>query len=655
VWPLFIPGSGILLSMDKTAQKILDEIAEERKELQVSAVLTALTLVGLVGGVVTGFMSLPVFVPLGLFALAYLAGGYPPAKEAIAELFEGKLNIDLLMVLAALAAAGVGEVRDGAILLFLFSLAGTLEGYAMGNTKRSIAALMELRPDEARKVLEDGSTSMVPVESLMVDDVVLVRPGERIATDGEVVSGRGAVDESSVTGESVPVDKEPGAPLFAGTLNQNAVLHVRVTVPANQSTLARMITLVTEAQETKAPSERFSDWFGERYTYVVLFGSIAALGIFLVLGMPFAVAAYKAATLLVVASPCAIVISVPAAVLSALAAAARKGVLFKGGAALEQFGRVHTFAFDKTGTITHGELEVVDVVSFGMSEPELINIALTVERHSDHPLAQSVVRYAEMKGATVVPDEDSTMIAGKGVLTVTKEGQTLWAGNRALLAVREVSLSADMVEKIEELEATGKTPVIVGREKEILGVFGLADTLRDSAKPLMDDLRRHGVKEFHMLTGDTQRVAEAIGSQAGLVGESIHGALLPEDKVVHVRNLQAAHPVAFIGDGVNDAAALATAEVGVAMGVAGSDVALEAADVALLSDNLENLGYAYRLSHQANNIIKQNLIFAVGIMLLMVVITIFWYLPLPLGVLGHEGGTLLVVSNSLRLLFMKIS
>ncbi len=641
--------------MDKTAQNILDEIAEERKELQISAVLTAITFIGLVGGVVAGFMTVPVWVPLVLFTAAYVAGGLPPAKEAVTELFEGKLNIDLLMVLAALAAAGVGEVRDGAILLFLFSLAGTLEGYAMGNTKRSIAALMELRPDEARKLNEDGSTTMVAVESLVIGDVVVVRPGERIATDGEVVSGRGAVDESSVTGESVPVDKEPGAPLFAGTLNQNAVLQVRVTVSANQSTLARMIALVTEAQETKAPSERFSDWFGERYTYVVLFGSIAALGIFILIGIPFADAAYKAATLLVVASPCAIVISVPAAVLSALAAAARKGVLFKGGAALEQFGRVHTFAFDKTGTLTHGELEVVAVEAFGVAVEELLAVALTVERHSDHPLAQSVVRYAEEKGAVVHTDVDSTMIAGKGVLTNTTDGKVYWAGNRALVVERQVVLERAVEEVMEALESAGKTPVIVGVDTAVIGVFGLADTLRESAVPLMDELRARGVKEFHMLTGDTQKVAEAIGEQAGLSGASIHGALLPEDKVVHVRNLQMAHPVAFIGDGVNDAAALATAEVGVAMGVAGSDVALEAADVALLSDNLENLGYAYRLSHQANRIIKQNLAFAVGIMVLMVLITIFGHLPLPLGVLGHEGGTLLVVSNSLRLLFMKIS
>lgn len=645
---------GILAAMDKTAQKIQDEIAEERQELKVSAVLTALTLVGLIGGVVTGFMAVPMGLPLGLFALAYLAGSVPPAREALAELLEGKLNIDLLMVLAALAAAAVGEVRDGAILLFLFSLAGTLEGYAMGNTKRSIAALMELRPDTARRRAADGSEELVPVESLQVGDVLIVRPGERIATDGKVSSGRGAVDESSVTGESVPVDKEPGSDLFAGTLNQNAVLTVTVTVPAGQSTLARMIQLVTEAQETKAPSERFSDWFGERYTYVVLFGSIAALGIFIAIGLPFSVAAYKAATLLVVASPCAIVISVPAAVLSGLATAARKGVLFKGGASLEQFGRVHTFAFDKTGTLTHGELEVTDVVPLAVTRTELLSVALTVERHSDHPLAQSVVRYAQATDSEPYNDTESTMVAGQGVYTTTTEGMVLWAGNRALVEARAVSLPEEIETQLIQLEAAGKTPIIVGRDQIIIGLLGLADTLRESVLPLMRNLRARGVQEFHMLTGDTQTVAEAIGGQVALTPEHIHGALLPADKVAHVRALQAKHPVAFIGDGVNDAAALATAEVGVAMGVAGSDVALEAADVALLSDNLENLGYAYRLSHQANRIIKQNLIFAVGIMILMVVITIGWYLPLPLGVLGHEGGTLLVVANSLRLLFMKI-
>jgi heavy metal translocating P-type ATPase len=558
------------------------------------------------------------------------------------------------MVLAALAAAAVGEPRDGAILLFLFSLAGTLEGYAMGNTKRSVASLMKLRPDTARRVTADGTSDQVAVTELAIGDTVLVRPGERIAIDGIIVSGSGAIDQSSVTGESVPADKSPEDPVFAGTLNQNAVLHIRVTAEAGKSTLAKMIQLVTEAQESKAPSERFSDWFGERYTIVVLVGSISALGLFILFDIPFSEAAYKAATLLVVASPCAIVISVPAAVLSALAVAARNGVLFKGGAALEELSYVKAIAFDKTGTLTHGALYVTDVQQFSGTKEDVIMIARTVEEHSDHPLAKSIVTYAEEQNIAAQPTTDTDMIVGKGIVTTTKTGESYWVGNSSLLEKLQVEITTAHTQAIQKLEELGKTPVIVGVDHTIRGIIGLADTLRDSTKNVSAQLTKLGVKELRMFTGDTQRVAEVIGKEAGFVPENIHGSLLPQDKVALVKDLQSRNKVAFVGDGVNDAAALATAQVGIAMGVAGSDVALEAADVALLSDDLRKLAYAYKLSQQMNRIIKQNLIFAVGIMILMVIITIGWYLPLPLGVIGHEGGTLLVVANSLRLLFMKI-
>ncbi len=640
--------------MKQAVDKILLEIEEERAELRVNIILTSITLLGLLGAVTIGIFDGPLWAIIAAYLATYLAGGFRAAKDAVAKLLHGSLDINLLMVLAALAAAAVGEVNDGAILLFLFSLAGTLEGYAMGNTKRSVASLMKLRPDTAHRKKADGTTEKVSVSELRIDDVVLVRPGERIAIDGIIVSGTGAIDQSSVTGESVPADKEPGDQVFAGTLNQNAVLQIRVTAEAGASTLAKMIQLVTEAQETKAPSERFSDWFGERYTIFVLVGSTLALGIFILLDIPFSEAAYKAATLLVVASPCAIVISVPAAVLSALAVAARNGVLFKGGAALEDFSNVQAIAFDKTGTLTHGALYVTDVLPFSCSKEELIAVARTVEEHSDHPLAKSIVSYAIEQNITAHPDAETEMVVGKGIVTTTQAGARYWVGNIRLVETQSIEATTEQLEAIKNLEASGKTPVIVGVNEQIHGVIGLADTLRDTTKPVSDQLRKLGVSQLRMLTGDTQTVAEVIGKEAGFAPEHIHGALLPEDKVNLVKELQSQYKVAFVGDGVNDAAALATAQVGVAMGVAGSDVALEAADVALLSDDLRKLAYAYRLSLQMNRIIKQNLIFAVGIMLLMVVVTIGWHLPLPLGVIGHEGGTLLVVANSLRLLFMKI-
>lgn len=641
--------------MIDSAKDILEEIAEEQRELKISALFTTLTFVGLVTAVLADMFWGAVYVSLLAYLVAYLAGGFRATKEALLQLFNRSLDINVLMVLAALAAAAVGEVRDGAILLFLFSLAGTLEGYAMGNTKRSIAALMDLRPDQARKVGTSGEAELVGVETLQVDDVIVVRPGERIPTDGCIVSGNGSIDQSSVTGESVPVDKTIDDKVFAGSLNINVLLHIKVTTVASESTLARMIALVTEAREKRSPSENFSEWFGERYTIVVLVGSVVALGVFMLLGIPFAEAAYKAATLLVVASPCAIVISVPAAVLSALAVAARNGVLFKGGAALEDFGSIDAIAFDKTGTLTHGNLEVVTLKEFTVSPEELLVYAKTVEDHSDHPLARSVVSYVTSQQQVSLETLSTETIAGKGIVTKTTQQDFIWAGNRELVSLQTAQLTTEQEAAIQSIESLGQTPIIVGKNDMVCGVIGLADTLRASAQPVIESFRSLGVAKCVMLTGDTELVAKQIGTKVGLSEGEIFGSLLPAEKVAHINQLRAEYKLAFVGDGINDAAALATANVGIAMGVAGSDVALEAADVALLSDDLGKLPQTFKLANKANRIIKQNLYFAVGIMVLMIIVTIFGNLPLPLGVIGHEGGTLLVVANSLRLLFVKFN
>jgi heavy metal translocating P-type ATPase len=476
------------------------------------------------------------------------------------------------MVLAALAAAGVGEVRDGAILLFLFSLAGTLEHYAMGNTKRSVAALMDMRPDEANRKKADGTTERVAVELLAIGDQVVVRPAERIPIDGEVVAGNGAVNQAPITGESVPVDKAPGDKVFAGSVNENAVLTIEVTALAARSTLARMIELVTEAQEKRSPSESFGDWFGQRYTVVVLVGSILGLIAFLLLGLPTDEAFYKAATLLVVASPCAIVISVPAAILSALAAAARHGVLFKGGAALEDFGNTKVLALDKTGTLTHGVMEVAQVVAFG-EETTFLKIAGQLETHSDHPLARSIVSYVTSRGIAVGHEGEATAVPGKGV-TAVMGGVTYWAGNRAIMSDYGTTLPDGEEAALAAREAEGETPIIIGEGETVLGYITLADTVRDSAVAALQRLKHVGIAEIVMLTGDSKIVAEAIGAKLGLAVGEIRGGLLPEDKVNVVRELADSRQVAFVGDGVNDAAALATARVGIAMGVAGTDLLL---------------------------------------------------------------------------------
>jgi heavy metal translocating P-type ATPase len=510
-----------------------------------------------------------------------------------------------------------------------------------------------MRPDEAWVEERDSSLVRTAVDALLIGQLVVVKPGERIPVDGTIVRGVSVVDQSPVTGESVPVDKTVDDVVFAGSINGYGVIAVRVEKLANQSTLARMIDLVASAEAERSPSERFSEWFGSRYTFVVLFGSLCALGGFLVMGMGAALAFYKAATLLVVASPCAIVISVPAAVLSALAAAARRGMLFKGGAALEEFGVVSIMAFDKTGTLTSGKMSVSTVVPFDVSETELLTIAASLESHSEHPLGESIVVYAGTKG--IIPHEvtGTTALPGRG-LQAYYNGTIYWAGNRRLLEAMGQKLSREQDEALVQLEQAGNTAIIVGTEDTVIGCIGIADSVRATASEALALLRSAGIKRIVMLTGDHETVAHAIGAQLGIAPTDIYAGLLPEDKVEIIKTLREDGTVAFVGDGVNDAAALATAQVGVAMGAAGTDVALEAADVALLSDDMRKLVPALRLSRQTNRVIKQNLVFALGILLVMVVVTTFWYLPLPLGVVGHEGGTLLVVLNGLRLLFFAV-
>jgi Zn2+/Cd2+-exporting ATPase len=620
---------------------------EETRAFRLEVVLTGLTGVGLVLGALLQLAEVsPVWVYLA-FGLSFLAGGLPPLWQALQSLRRGKVDIDLLMVLAALAAMAVGETRDGAILLFLFSLSGTLEDYALGNTKRAVSALMKLRPDTANLRQNDGSIRVVPVEQLQLGDTVIVKPGERIPIDGKIARGQSAVDQSPVTGESVPVDKTLHDDVFAATLNGYGVLEVKVTKLASESTLARMVALVTEAQAQRAPSQRFSDWFGQRYTFVVLIGTALALLIFLLLGMSTQEAFYKAATLLVVASPCAIVISVPAAVLSALAASARQGVLFKGGGALETFGKASIMAFDKTGTLTEGRMQVTDLIAFEGGDNELLRKLASLEHHSEHPIAESVVREAKSRGLAFSEVEAVQAVPGKGI-EGRVDGQSLWAGNQKMVAVKGLPLEATTRATLEKLESEGKTILLVGSD-HVFGVVGIADTMRLSARHTLERLRQQGVKRFVMLTGDHEVVARHIATQLHL--DEVHADLLPEDKVKAVKHLRDQGTVAYLGDGVNDAAALATAHVGLAMGTAGSDVALESADVALLSDDLSRLAAAHALARKTNRVIKQNLIFALGVLCLMVVLTLFWYLPLPLGVIGHEGGTLLVVANGLRLLW----
>ncbi len=609
-----------------------------------SMALPALVILGMGAGLAAHFAGRH-DLDLWGYGVVYLAGGIPSGLEALRSLFRDRiLDIDLLMVLAAIAAWVVGAPMEGAVLLTLFTLAGALEHRAMGRARRALEALMALRPETA--LLRDGlGVREVPAASLTPGDVVVLRPGARVPVDGVIVAGAGALDESTLTGESEPRRKAMGEALFEATVNLDGVLDMQVTRGLADSTVARMIRLVTEAQAARAPSERFSEWFGQRYTVAVLLGSLAAWGAMLWWGLPREDALYRAATLLVAASPCAIVISVPAAILSALSAAARGGVLFKGGAALETLAEVKSFAFDKTGTLTTGRAEVARIAAPGLSEEAFLTLVAGLEAQSEHPVATAVRREVEARGLVVAERADVRSLPSEGIASGQGD-ETIWAGN-ARLAKR---MQADLgVEWLAEMQAEDRTLIYVGQGCCLLGALSVADLPRDTSRAAIAALRQSDTT-LAMMTGDRRPVALRIADQLGLTAAETHADLLPEDKVALVADLAAKGRVAFVGDGVNDAAALARADLGIAMGAAGSEVALQAADVALLSEEMTQLPAAHRLARRTRAIIRQNLAFAMGAMVLLVVGALFYELPLPIAVIGHEGGTLLVVLNGLRLL-----
>jgi heavy metal translocating P-type ATPase len=610
-------------------------------------VMTGVTLVGMLLAAASAYGGISAQLTAFGLTLVYIFGGLPSAAKALRSLWvDHVLDIDLPMVVAAVAAAAVGAAMEGAVLLTLFSLSGMLEHQAMGKARRAVEALMALRPETAL-LRRDGTIAEVPVASLVVGDVVVIRPGARMPVDGTILSGDGSINESTVTGESVPVQKGPGSAVFEATVNLDAVLDLRVDRSASESTVARMIQLVTQAQAAKAPSERFSAWFGQRYTVAVLVGSAVAFGVFLWLGWSQQDALYRAATLLVAASPCAIVISVPAAILSALSAAARGGVLFKGGAALETLGAVRAFAFDKTGTLTTGQAEVTGIVSLTGSEDGFLALIAGIEAQSEHHIASAIRRLIVQRGLTPVIVSGVSTLPSEGI-TGTDEIGPLWAGNPRLAARMGAALDdPDLL----RLAAGDQTVIYMGRGAQVLGALAVADQTRASSHAGILALRKSGIGQIAMMTGDRRPVALRIGTALGLRDDEIHADLLPEDKVELIAGLAATGKVAYVGDGVNDAAALARADVGIAMGAAGSDVALQAADVALLSENMERLAAAHLLAKRTGRIIRQNLVFAMGAMLVLVTGSLFFDLPLPLAVVGHEGGTVLVVLNGLRLLF----
>ena len=613
--------------------------------------LTAITLLALVAAYVVAHWGGPAWLQAGLYVVAYLAGGYYGLVDAIEALREGKLDVNLLMILAALGAAYIGYPAEGATLLFLFSLSNTLQSYALDRSRKAIKALMDLRPPVAR-VRRNGDWVEVPVEELRLDDVVMVRPGERFPIDGEVIAGTSEVDQSPITGESVPVPKQPGDMVFAGTVNGTGTLEVRVTRLAEDTTLARIVKLVEEAQANKARTQRMLEAFEQRYALVVLAGAVllALLPPWL-LGTPFTKAFYRAMVWLVVASPCALVISTPASILSAIAGAARRGVLFKGGVHLEKAASIAVVAFDKTGTLTQGKLQVTQVLpEAGVDETELLRLAAGVEALSEHPIGKAVVEKAKAAGVPIPEAQGFRAYVGQGV-EATVEGRRLWIGNLRMFRARGRDLPPHLETQVRRLEEQGQTAILVyeADADRWLGVLAVADTLRPNAAQVVKALKALGIRQVVMLTGDNRRVAASIARQVGV--DAYYAELLPQDKMRILNELRSQYGMtAMVGDGVNDAPALASADLGIAMGGAGTDVAMETADVVLMGDELSLLPFAIGLARKARRIIWQNITFSLAVIVLLVALTFGIDLPLPLGVLGHEGSTVIVVLNGLRLL-----
>ncbi|MBA3414386.1 MAG: cadmium-translocating P-type ATPase, partial [Chloroflexia bacterium] len=540
----------------------------------------------LVGAVLLERAVGPVPGVVALFALAYLAGGTFAAWGALTDLFTHRtVNVDLLMVTAAIGAAAVGSWAEGAILLGLFSSSNALEHHALGRTRRAVRALMELSPQVATVLRPEGELT-VPVEEIRLGETVLVRPGERVAVDGVVIGGETAIDQAAITGESVPVGKGPGDPVFAGTINGSGAVRVRAEKLHQESTLARIVAFVAQAQEQKSRTQRFTDAFEGRYAVgVLLFAGGLAVVPPLAFGVAWGEAFYRAMTLLVVASPCALVISTPASTLSALANAARHGILFKGSNHLEDAGALQTVAFDKTGTLTVGRPSLTDIVVLDpggiWDEARLLRLAASAERLSEHHLGEAIVRAARERGLALAEPEGFRAIAGKGIVAEVA-GETVVVGNDALFAEFGATVGTAARAEADRLRSDGKTAIFVGDALGPAGILAVADTVRPGAAAVVRRLRAQGIGRVVMLTGDNGRVAAAIAARVGIDPADVQADLLPEEKLAVIAGLQRAGPVAMVGDGVNDAPALAAATLGVAMGGAGTDVALETADVVLM-------------------------------------------------------------------------
>ena len=613
----------------------------EYRELIVSVVAGVL----LLAGWLLGMRDDAKYMSIGLLGASIAIGGYYAMRDAWQSIRERQLDIDVLMIVAAAGAAALGQWAEGALLLVLFSLGHALEHLAMDRARHAIEALADLAPKTAL-VLRDGVEAELAVEELLHGDQVLVRPGQRIPADGKVLEGSSAVDQAAITGESMPVDKAAGAAVFAGTVNGEGLLRVEVSKLAKESSLARMVQLVAEAQTERSPTQRFVTRFEKIFVPLVLVGVAALIMIPPLLGMPFGESFYRAMAVLVAASPCALAIATPAAVLAGVARAARGGVLIKGGAHLENLRALSAIAFDKTGTITSGKPSVTDVIALQGDEATLLAMAASLESRSGHPLAQAVVAAAQARKLTWSPASEVQSVTGKGIHAVVS-ASTVSIGNLRLFEHDDVPEAVRL--QVTRLEALGKTTMLVRADGAFVGLLALADTPRPGMREVFARLASFGVSRTIMLTGDNEQVAKAVAASVGI--KDVRASLLPEEKLRVIDDLVRAHgQVAMVGDGVNDAPAMARATIGIAMGGAGTDVALETADVVLMADDLSRLPFAIALSRASHTVIRQNLWVAFGVVALLIPATLFGWASMGIAVAIHEGATVLVVINALRLL-----
>ncbi|WP_336517805.1 heavy metal translocating P-type ATPase [Pollutibacter soli] len=645
-----------------------DGIFGKKTELILSIICGAALAIGFGLSFVDGISQ---WVPLGFYIVSYFFGGFYTAKEAVVTISRGGFEIDFLMLVAAIGAAILGNWAEGALLLFLFSLSHALEHFAMEKARKSIAALTELAPRTAL-LKQNGEIKEISISELRINDVIVVKPNTKVAADGIVIDGASSVNQAPITGESIPVDKiavsdaimnisaeklDEQYRVFSGTINGNGSLDIKVTREASDSTLARLIKLVNEAQTQKSPTQQFTDKFEKYFVPVVLILVCLLCLAFLVIDEPFGSSFYRAMSVLVAASPCALAISTPSAVLSGVARAARAGVLVKGGKPLEDLGSISTLAFDKTGTLTEGKPKLTGIVSLdGIPENEILKTIVAVEALSDHPIAKAIVRDGKVKlGNEEIPvAEDMEAVLGKGLKARLGSDQ-IYVGNLRLFETLDDSRPTDMVKtEVAKLEEAGNTTMVIRRNSSYVGIIAVMDTPRPEAKKVLEELKEIGIKKMVMLTGDNQKVADAVAKQTGIT--KAIGSLLPEQKLEAIKKLtQQDNKVAMVGDGVNDAPAMAKSTVGIAMGAAGSDVALETADIALMGDKLSLLPFAIGLSRKAKRIIKQNVFISLGMVTVLVPLTISGIASIGPAVLAHEGSTLVVVFNALRLLGYKKS